>query len=260
MKCSQIKLVQLLNGQLSSPEIEELLDHMDGCSSCSEGFRNLLDVRVLSPELRAELRPEDFTARSRSSAWRSHIPSLAAAAILILALGGLFVIRTLVAPGPGPAPVSGPAARPAPGLLPLETAAYEYVAPIYRGPSSQPDSERESLLARYDEGKYAEFLSAGKPFALSHPTDERFLFFMGVAAYLTNRNAEAETYLSAAKQVASSPRPETDWYLANTLLKLDRFSEAHPLLEFLSTLDHPYARRARAILAALPPASPTPGR
>ncbi|MBN2431051.1 MAG: tetratricopeptide repeat protein [Acidobacteria bacterium] len=242
MKCPDVNLPDFLNGELDAGEMERTLQHLEQCPACQAVFQQMLALRVQAPEIERSLSPKfyDFPRPARAAGgwwWRLG----AVAAVLIALAGGLFVVLHLLRQDPAVQLAEV-----------LENRAYEYVPPVIRGPDEMPpDPARENVLALYVEGRYAEFLRAAGTRLAAQPDDERLLFFSGVAAYQLGRYAEAESLLERA--LASDPyrRPEVIWYLANTFLRRQETAKGRRLLEELATLDHPYSRRAREVMAVL---------
>jgi hypothetical protein len=241
MECDPVKISQFLTGDMPPEEMQTVLDHLDACPDCRAVFDDLLKFKILAPEVRWELSGGFFNFAEASPALRRRawVLGLATAAVLVL-VAGLFVLRHYALQQLG-----GPM-----GEL-LETGAIAYVPPVVRGGAAAVDPARERIMAAYTGGDYEGFIAAAADWLKTHPEDEGVMLHAGVAAYLEGRHSIAAIYLRWAIETGGTPRPEEEWYLANALLRQRLNAEARPLLEHLAGLDHPYAARARAILAAL---------
>ena len=241
MDCDPVKISLFLNGEMPPEEMNAMLDHLEACPECRAAFDDLLKFKTLAPEIRSELTGGffKFAAVSPALRRRAWLFGAAAAAVVVL-VAGLFVLRHMALRQLG-SPL---------GDL-LETGAIAYMPPAVRGGESAPADARAGVMAAYANGDYERFIAGAAEWLKSHPDDEGVMLHAGVAAYLEGRHAIAAIYLKWAVETGGPPRPEEEWYLANTLLRQRQYDEARPLLEHLSQLEHPYAARARAILAAL---------
>lgn len=241
MTCDDLTIVAFINGELSREEGDALLDHMEQCAACDAAFRKYLQLKMLSPEIQAELPSGYFDfGETPSPDRRLRVMVGAAAAVLALLVVGLFLVRGFIGRGTGSALSRA-----------LESGPYEYVSPRTRG-VSRTDREREAVMALYTAGRYQRFVPQAMAWVAGHPDDARMLFFAGVASYLEGKYADADFFLENAINVHGERRPEVLWYLANTRVRQGQYAAARPLLEELAGMDHPYASRARELLKVLP--------
>jgi tetratricopeptide (TPR) repeat protein len=242
MKCQDVNLPDFLNGNMAGEEMESTLAHLEECPECQAAFQQMLALRVSAPKIKESLPAEFYNFGGKPAAaagWWGRLAGVAA--VLVVLVGGLFLLRGLIR--------QNPAVRLAEVL---ENRAYEYIPPVVRGPDDPAASpDRERVMGRYLEGEYDGFLREADAWLSGHPGDERLLFFSGVAAYQLGRHDSAETYLRRALTTDSYRRPEVLWYLANTLLRRQKTDEGRRLLRELAPLEHPYGRRAREVLAVL---------
>ena len=231
-----MRLVALLNGELDTPAVEALLDHLDACPVCAEDFRGLLAIRTMAPELAAGLPAAGRPTRPGRLGGRAWV-GLAAAAVLLVA--GLFLVRGWL-----PEPAGGRLA----GLLEREP--YVYVPGVYRGAGAGEPNPRADVMVLYEQGRYADFVTAADAWLRKQGDDPVVRFHSGVACYLLGRWEPAERRLGGVTGDAVDPAA-VSWYLANTRLARGDRDGARPVLDDLAEQDHPYAARARALLAAL---------
>jgi len=241
MDCDPVKISLFLNGEMPPEEMDAMLDHLEACPECRAAFDDLLKFKTLAPEIRSELSGGffKFAALSPALRRRAWLFGAAAAAVVVL-VAGLFILRHVALRQLG-----GPLADL------METEAIAYVPPAARGGEAAPDDARERMMAAYVGADYERFIAGAAEWLKRHPDDEGVMLHAGVAAYLEGRHSIAAIYLQWAVETGGPPRPEEEWYLANALLRQRQYDAARPLLEHLSQLEHPYAARARAILAAL---------
>ena len=243
MECDSARLLEFVNGNLTGAEMEEMLDHLDSCRACSRTLQEILAAKALRPDIEKAL-PADFfpTDKGRFGTRRLTIALAVAAAILVVAVAGLYVLKSRLASPLAPDIVAA-----------LEDAPFAWVSSVNRGGPPAANGEPDTLMEVYTRAEYSSFLERAGRWLDTHPQDWRTRFYCGVAAYLTGRYESARGFLeTAAAAPEAAGRPEISWYLANTLVRLQDTVRAIPLLEKVVRGENaPLARRAASLLAAL---------
>lgn len=219
------------------------LAHLTRCAECREVLRAVRQLRA-DADAAGLASPPSRPAVSR--VWG--VAVWAAAAVLVLAMGGWLAWRTAT-PGtndaaPGEARVHEPAdapagiaasderlAAPRPEWLRVEPPAVALYSPgvlAVRGTRTQsfPDAFGEAILP-WQAGSYAEAATRFEALAAAYPDVAEAHFYQGSAWLLAGAPAESVAPLERSVSLApASLYPEATWYLGMALLDMGRTDEA----------------------------------
>jgi hypothetical protein len=139
-------------------------------------------------------------------------------------------------------------------LLPIR--AIPYVAISTRSSEARDSvfaAEFQRCMAPYDSGDFARSAARLRELIAFHPSSEQAHLYLGSALYMTGDFAGSIAALSAAERIGGERvDPKTRLYHAASLIKLQRFSEARPLLERLGSVpDRSVAEQSRNLLSEL---------
>jgi len=239
-ECDVLKIAAFVNGELSPEEIERLQSHMEHCQKCESTFQTLLALKINADDIKRGLAPDlaKFSP-TRTSQFRWQMWATAAALLLIM-IGGLYIMRFIV--------INKPQMKMA---AIVEKAPYKYYSPVMRGKANTLVPQFESIMELYNKGRYEEFVSQVESWIKDHPSNKKALFYEGVALYMMHKNREATQALKECLSRGNNESPEVLWYLANALVREKNFKEAKSVLQTLSVFDHPYAKKAKRLLDAV---------
>jgi len=232
-----IALGELAAGRLDEAEVLAVLEHVEGCPSCSEELdlvaRMVAGAAAGAASGRVPRRPRPL---GRLLRWA---PVAAAAAALVASL------PWLVRPGGGgPA---DPRALASLDALPIR-------ATTLRGPGANPDLARavERLAAGETDAAMRELERLRASLAPDAPERPLADLYLGLAAVRAGALERALAPLeAAAKDGVGLVRERALWYLANARLALADVDGAEADLRRLEALGGDYAPNAREKLAAI---------
>lgn len=182
--------------------------------------------------------PQADSQQLHAAPRRSRSPWLAiAAAVLLLALVGIFIFR------------SGGADPQA--LYTQHFSAYE--APIeFRGGDSTLAAIYETAFDRYQSADYPAAITEFETILQSNPQDLSARFYLSVSQLAEGRGSDAEQgFRDLLAADAPTWRSQSSWYLSLALLQQGKETEAKAELQKLSQGAGKYARLAAEVLAEM---------
>jgi hypothetical protein len=205
-----VQVWEAVNGQLDPADTAAVVDHVASCGACAEAWRL---ARDLEPETIASS-PIPFPKKRRpSAAW----PLLAAAAILVLAIGAWPLFRGTPAPA---APVANavapaPSSAPAPASAPVPEQTTAALSPaiekapvvlsasrvlVFRSQASADPFVKDFAvaIAPYKQDHYPEAITRLDALARKYPDADEPPFYLGVSLLIVSRPADAVAPLRRA--------------------------------------------------------------
>lgn len=209
--CDDLLLIEYYRKQVDLQTADKVRAHLEKCSRC----RRRMELIVA---LQNAYRKPSSHRRSRFSI----PPSVAAGALLIVALGSLYWLVPL------PSPHSP------------ETQVYPAVHLDLRGSGLDSAAQRAAFEAYLQE----DFEAAAKRFQ-ALPPDPIHEFFQAVSLYLAGHFAQAEPLLKRLAEGSSEWKWPASWYLAHILQNAGKTHEARRLLERVSENENYFQEQAR---------------
>ena len=196
------RLWDAVKGQLNPAEAAAVVDHVSSCGACAEAWRIARELEVEEAGGRTGI---PFPGKRRASAvW----PLLAAAAILVLAIGAWPLLRGTSTPSPAataatPVPVPAPAQTtaalgPAIEKAPVVLSASRVL--VFRSKASaDPFVEAFAVaIEPYRKDDYPEAIARLDALARKYPDADEPPFYLGVSLLIASRPADAVAPLRRA--------------------------------------------------------------
>lgn len=214
-RCSDARLLALLRETLSPDESTVILEHLERCPNCRQRLQLMGALQSLSNE------------PSRTSGTKRARLLLAAAVLLLM------IIPTLILYGP-----------PASSEIP-QASAYPHFPVEVRSQEAEIVRQQARAMQAYRKADYQRACEWFDRIPTASRTDTDH-FFHGVSLYLTEDYREA---IRSLEQVRSTRllRPAR-WYLAHSLLQMNRRDGALTHLEYLSTTHGEFQESATRLL------------
>jgi hypothetical protein len=258
--------VALTTGSLAPDVRERIVDHVVECDECAAIHRALTDVRREA----AAIDPGAPALADASSPWWPRYGVLAAAALVLVALGGALWVGTsrnttdepaasIAAATPGTVPaVQGPAAGPRASALPpwaasvvaLDVRMPPALTMTLRGEASAEAARRLALvralrpaLDLYRDGAYAQAAAALTPLARAHADEPEVAFYAGLSHLLADDASSALPLLglSASSDLVGE---DAQWFTAVAHERLGAHDRAAETLRALCAPGGPRSREA----------------
>lgn len=209
MSCTEIArtdtLEKYLLGELDEERACAFEEHYFACAECSDAVQD--DAALLS-----ELVDERWAVRDkRHPEWSSQWVFLAAAAMLVLAIGAFLWLRAPSGSAPSPALLAELSAVEAP----------PYEPKILRGGNDGPDRAFHQAMAPYLSGDYATTVEGLEAVVAAAPGSIPVSFYLGTSYLLSDRPRDAIGSLGTVVEAGEMPYLEwARFYRAKAFLKL----------------------------------------
>jgi len=221
MKCSETKLVELIQGNLTPEESRNALRHLETCPCCRERAKVMAVLEKIVPN-----------RRCRRREWKIY---LLAAGLLFCALVPAMVrLRQEIG------------SRPNALIQITESKPYPYF-PLFPRSEETVTARRKRAFQAYISEDYR---SALVDFNLLE-ADPEILFYKGICEYQLGRNEAALTHLTMAASREKRWKAPALWYKANLYLRINEQENARRVLEQLSRSGEEYASEAAFLLKRL---------
>jgi hypothetical protein len=244
------RFAQYLLGTLGDDERDRLEAHLFECDRC---FDELDAMRAVQGELARNR--QAILAGPAQRSWTKY-SGLAAAAALVVAIGGWWVSQH-------PAPPQTAVVQPAPPATPPDRLPEAVIARLgqleppqfvplaVRGDDRSPTAF-EAGMREYARGDYRAAIPQLEQAAARDPRDPAPLFFLAVCAFLTDDFAAAAQRFTAVVSLDGSQYQEPAGFnLAKTLIRLRRLDDAEQQLQRTMQLGGSHAADARTLLDQL---------
>ena len=251
--CHQIEEQQMieryLDGTLPETEVEAFEEHYFGCQHCFSELqlRHAAAIELTSQSAQKASRP---AAKTKSF----YFWALAAAAVLVLALTSVWVIRqrSPVDSTPSTAVLVNPQQKLFEELARIEEAP-SYLQATIRGGVAGPAQEKlRQGMQLYQQGKYAEAVPYLRPASESNPELYPSRFYLGISLLMVNQNDEAiQTLLSLVNSTSNPYLEDSQWYLAKAYFRKKDVKAGKEHLEAVVRLDGPHAEEASRIVGLI---------
>ena len=238
-------MIATCDGTLPQTEAEAFEEHYFGCQRC---FSELQLRHGVALELAHQSGPKDSAIAPKTRSYAAWV--LAAAAVLILSVTGVWVVRQRSA-------VNSTGSTTA--LLDSQQKLFEelarieqvppYVQATIRGGVGPAQEKFRQGMQLYQQGKYAEAI----PFLRSAlQSDTELLpgrFYLGISLLMINQTDEAIQILMSLTGSADNPYlEESHWYLAKAFFRKKDIKAGTGHLEAVAGLNGPYAPDAHRLL------------
>jgi tetratricopeptide (TPR) repeat protein len=237
VSCSEIAgtdtLEKYLLGELDEEKASAFEKHYFACAQCSDAVQ---DAAALISELADE---RWAVADEPRPGWTSQWTLLAAAAVLVLAIGASFWLGS-----PSPSDLSPTVLA---GLSAIEAPPYE--PKLLRGTDGGSDRGFREAMVPYLSGDYVGTIEGLEAVAAADPDLIEVSFYLGACFLLTDRPHEALE--SFGNVVETGEMPYLEWarfYRAKALLRLGDREAAKADLEAVLTYHGELEESARVIL------------
>ena len=259
--CPPLDVLLAVGQDILPDEVEEAATaHIANCKLCS---RLIADLATL-PEAELTVSEQQRIASKLPLAQKKRTGAtmqviLSVAALVVLCVGGLLVLRTYrsqptqTAEHP-PATPASPQAAVAEFTIPLTPlASPQDAAIVTRGNHADAEPAMAELLPAFTAYNHADYGSAARQFealAKAHPNNDTIQIYLGVSELYLGKNQEAHDAMRLAETKARSdaPRNAARWYLAIAASRLHS-GEARVLLQQLCDEQDPvYSTQSCALL------------
>ena len=245
----QEMIERYLDGTLPDTEVEAFEEHYFGCQHC---FSELQLRHAAALELASQPAPKASRTAVKVRSFYSW--ALAAAAVLVLAITGVWIARqrSRVDSTPSTAVLQNTDQKLFEELARIEEAP-SYLQATIRGGTEGPAQEKfRQGMQLYQQGKYAEAVPYLRSAAESDPELFPRKFYLGITLLMTNQNDEAiQNLLSLVKSSSNPYLEESHWYLAKACFRKKDIKSGKEQLEAVAGLNGPHAPEARRLLERL---------
>jgi TolA-binding protein len=244
------RFAQYLLGTLGDEDRDRLEAHLFECDRC---FDELDAMRTVQTELARNR--QSIMVEPSGGSWTT-LWGLAAAAVLVAAVGAWRITHPALAPQTAVVQPAAPAA--APDRLPDAVVARlahidapQFVPLTVRG-DNRPQSEFDAGMRAYASGDYTAAIPSLERAVARDPRDPAANFFLAVCGFLTDDVAAAAQRFSTVVSLGASQYQEpASFYLAKTMIRLGRLDDAEREWQRTSQLGGSHAAEARALVEQL---------
>jgi len=233
------ELIAYSENKLSGSHFEEIVEHIDHCSLCSEameGMRIIKDKQTIKPAIRSlkrEIHARTTQSHVKKQNWKIYY---AMAASLLLASSLLIYLFNQH-------PVEN-------DIFSKYFKPYPNTIPIVRGEDSV--SELKLAMIEYEFENYAETVLILQKLLQDDPENTTALFYSGISNLFLDKPAQAIEQLK--KVIWSSEndfKTQAEWYLGLAFLKNEDFENARKTFNKIISEDHRYKQKSIEILELL---------
>jgi len=222
------QFIAYAEGRCSAGKRHGIEKHLVDCEFCSDAMKGLAlsgepqDVRRRVKELNDEIRAYGRSKPDRKRGW---ILSYSAAAVLLLAVASMLVVRNRKPPNEV---LFGEFFKPYPNAIPL-----------VRG--EEPAGPMESAMVEYENENYGESLRILRDLLAMEPENGPAHFYAGISCLCLNDPRTAVDHLrQAARGGENGLSDPAAWYTALARLKNGEMRSAKALLDSLRVQNGPF--------------------